>query len=195
MLGGGLAPVILMILDISSWRNPETREFSFVLPLAAPPAFLVRGSQPFMMVQKSFRPLIQATLPNHKYRPSQFFEFEMVGAVEGCVAVQLAVPEFLASGWTPLPLPASMPVPEAALEHDRGLITRQHQVRSAWKAANVQTIAKPRPPNSLRTCRSAALPLFLTRDIRAERPSWVRKSTMSHRLGSSNSLPPTGRPD
>ena len=54
------------------------------------------------MPQKSFRPLIQATLPNYKYRPTQFFEFGLIGGVTRQISVQFAVPEFLASGGTPL---------------------------------------------------------------------------------------------
>ena len=154
---------------------------------------LVRTSdEALATVERVFKPLpprtTQSAFPHHQHPPARCPQAPEGYSVSLAVARDFLTPEF----WPcrrPFEHRATMPVPEAAMHEDDGLVPRKHEIGLARKVFPVQPEAQAQgvqaaPKDHFRFCVAAAnaahiqSPLFGREHVCHDQPQFVASATI-----------------
>lgn len=79
------------------------------------------------------------TLLYSDYSPTKGFQFRFVADISGNIAFNLLFPEFNIGLWQPEILTSFMPMPEASVDENDGLVFLQNNIRSARQFSDLNT--------------------------------------------------------
>lgn len=89
------------------------------------------------------RLIFQSTLPNNGYSPSHVQERSHASGVSLNVCGELRLPEFRTGRWSGGKATILMPMPEAPMHEDNGMVLCEDEVRLAWKLRAMKAVSQP----------------------------------------------------
>lgn len=84
--------------------------------------------------------IAKLAFPDHQYAPVESMELPTIRGVSSSVAFELVEPELAAGSWHDLSVRTAMPVPEAAVDEDHGVMARQHEIGAAGQRPIMQAV-------------------------------------------------------
>lgn len=89
------------------------------------------------------RLILQGTLPNNGYSPSHVQERRHAFGISLDVRGEFRLPEFRTRRWSGRKSTILMPMPEAPMHEDSGMILREDEVRFARKLRVMKAVSQP----------------------------------------------------
>lgn len=87
--------------------------------------------------------LPQRAFPDDGYAPAKSSKRCCVAGVPVDIPLELSFPKICICPWRGCKSAALVPMPKAAMHEYHGPVLREHEIRGAWEASNMQPVAEP----------------------------------------------------